>query len=100
MEGEHAMTELSKILIGIVVALATYITWDWLRRIGSESRAVTTVLLEEISVNINKLETKIDNLQNKWEKYGDEIFERLRKVEEKTALNTNNIIAFKNRECG
>lgn len=68
-------------LIGAVVLLISKIVWDWLKTRGEETKQVVAVLLAEISKKIDSTNDTIDKFEKKFDKFEDEVFERLRKAE-------------------
>lgn len=82
-----AVSSAASLLVGILVK----VLWDWIQSRGNETKAVMSVLLENISKNIEKIQVRLD-------KNFDEIYERLRQCEMTLVKNTEQIEAMKDKE--
>lgn len=68
----------------IVVGILGKVLWDWIQSRGGEARAVTSILLENISKSLDKIQERLD-------KNFDDVYERLRQVEMTLVKNTEQI---------
>ena len=80
-------------LIGAVVLLISKIVWDWLKTRGEETKQVVAVLLAEISKKIDSTNDTIDKFEKKFDKFEDEVFERLRKAESEIEVLKARVVA-------
>jgi uncharacterized protein HemX len=74
----------------LVVGILGKVLWDWIQSRGSEAKAVTSILLENISKNIEKIQERL-------EKNFDDIYERLRQAEIAIVKNCEQIEAMKSK---
>ena len=81
-----AVSSAASLLAGILGK----VLWDWIQSRGSEAKAVTSVLLENISKNIEKIQLRLD-------KNFDDIYERLRQAEMTIVKNCEQIEAMKSK---
>jgi hypothetical protein len=74
----------------VVVGILGKVLWDWIQSRGLEAKAVTSVLLENISKNIEKIQERLD-------KNFDDIYERLRQCEMTIVKNTEQIESMRQK---
>ena len=79
-------------LVGAVVLLISKIVWDWLKGRGEETKQIVAVLLAEISKKIDSTNDTIDKFEKKFDKFEDEVFERLRKAESEIEVLKSKVV--------